>query len=282
MFQNSSFFFRNNVTKGTFGNDVILKSSHSHVNFPSPSLFFSFHPFLFFSFLYFFRLIYDHDLHTAISRKVVGKKYARDNPKGNKGYDQFTVPDTVAFEPTFVTFLEHLQTYVHGLSCHFLKFLWRTVNRLKNHPQYLSGLSPSLFPTTFLEIAVCDIPAILNTYSFRFSERDQNLPPKSLISCSLDDLEAPYTVNRLNHFWPLSNNCWTMVKKYYDLSLTIRSDVLPIPIRERQILDLWKTDIKNSLRPEWSNCQYFCFVFDDMLVKRIKNLHFRVNANSFN
>ena len=36
-------------------------------------------------------------------------------------YDQFTVPDTVAFEPTFVTFLLHLQTYIHGLSCHSLK-----------------------------------------------------------------------------------------------------------------------------------------------------------------
>ena len=45
-------------------------------------------------------------VHTAISRKVVGKKCARDNREGNyMGYDQFTVPDTVAFEPTFVTFL---------------------------------------------------------------------------------------------------------------------------------------------------------------------------------
>ena len=26
-------------------------------------------------------------------------------PKGNMGYDQFPVLDTVAFEPTFVTFL---------------------------------------------------------------------------------------------------------------------------------------------------------------------------------
>ena len=26
-------------------------------------------------------------------------------PKGNMGYDQYTVPDTVAVEPTFVTFL---------------------------------------------------------------------------------------------------------------------------------------------------------------------------------
>ena len=26
-------------------------------------------------------------------------------PKGNMGYDQYTVPDTVAIEPTFVVFL---------------------------------------------------------------------------------------------------------------------------------------------------------------------------------
>ena len=26
-------------------------------------------------------------------------------PKGNMGYDQYTVPDTVAVEPTFVAFL---------------------------------------------------------------------------------------------------------------------------------------------------------------------------------
>ena len=43
--------------------------------------------------------------YTAISRKVVGKNKHATNPKGNMGYDQFTIPDTVALEPTFVTFL---------------------------------------------------------------------------------------------------------------------------------------------------------------------------------
>ena len=43
--------------------------------------------------------------YTAISRKVVGKNVHATIPKGNTGYDQFTVPDTVAFAPTFVTFL---------------------------------------------------------------------------------------------------------------------------------------------------------------------------------
>ena len=44
-------------------------------------------------------------------------------PKGNMGYDQYTVPDTVAVELTVSAFLKHSQTYVHGLSCHSFKFL---------------------------------------------------------------------------------------------------------------------------------------------------------------
>ena len=43
--------------------------------------------------------------YTAISRKVVAKNVHATIPKGNMGYDQYTVPDTVAVEPTFVAFL---------------------------------------------------------------------------------------------------------------------------------------------------------------------------------
>ena len=43
--------------------------------------------------------------YTAISRKVVGKTVHTTSPKGNMGYDQYTVPDTVAVELTFVAFL---------------------------------------------------------------------------------------------------------------------------------------------------------------------------------
>ena len=50
--------------------------------------------------------------HTAISRRVVGKNVHVTIPKGNMGYDQYTVPGTVAVEPTFVDFLYHLQMYV--------------------------------------------------------------------------------------------------------------------------------------------------------------------------
>ena len=34
------------------------------------------------------------------------------------------------------------------------KFLWKTVVN-SNHPQYRSGLSRALYPTTFLKLAVC-------------------------------------------------------------------------------------------------------------------------------
>ena len=42
---------------------------------------------------------------TAISRKVVGKNVHAMIPKGNMGYDQYTVPDTVAVKASFVAFL---------------------------------------------------------------------------------------------------------------------------------------------------------------------------------
>ena len=56
------------------------------------------------------------------------EKVGRENvhvtiPKGNMGYDQYTVPDIVAVEPTFVAFLWRSQTYVHDLSSHSFKFL---------------------------------------------------------------------------------------------------------------------------------------------------------------
>ena len=49
-------------------------------------------------------------------------------PKSYVGYDQYTVPDTVAVKTTFVTLLKQTPTYLHGLSCHSFKFLWRRVN----------------------------------------------------------------------------------------------------------------------------------------------------------
>ena len=73
-------------------------------------------------------------------RNVVGKYVPATIPKGNiqMAHNQYTVPDTAAVEPTLVAFLFHLQTYVHGLS----------ITLKQNHPQYLTGLSRALFPTT--------------------------------------------------------------------------------------------------------------------------------------
>ena len=42
--------------------------------------------------------------YTAISRKVVRKNVHVTILKGNMRYVQYTVPDTVAVEPTFVAF----------------------------------------------------------------------------------------------------------------------------------------------------------------------------------
>ena len=44
-------------------------------------------------------------MYTAISRKVVAKNAHTTIPKGNMGYDQYTVADTAAVKPTFVAFL---------------------------------------------------------------------------------------------------------------------------------------------------------------------------------
>ena len=50
-------------------------------------------------------LLNDNSEFIAILRKVVGKTVHATNPKGNMGYDQYTVPDIVAVENTFVAFL---------------------------------------------------------------------------------------------------------------------------------------------------------------------------------
>ena len=50
-------------------------------------------------------LLNDNSEFTAILRKVVGKTVRATIPKGNIGYDQYTVPHIVAVENTFVAFL---------------------------------------------------------------------------------------------------------------------------------------------------------------------------------
>ena len=71
-------------------------------------------------------------------------------PKGNMGYDQYTVPDTVhlLLLLSFST-RRHMSMASRAILSNFFEKQWT-----KNHPQYLSGLSRALFPTTFLETAV--------------------------------------------------------------------------------------------------------------------------------
>ena len=92
-------------------------------------------------------------MHTAISRKVVGKNVHATIPKGNMGYDQYTVPDDCSCRTYFCCFPLALANtfpwpFVPILSNFFEK------KRTQNHPQCLSGLSRAVFPTTFLETAV--------------------------------------------------------------------------------------------------------------------------------
>ena len=100
-------------------------------------------------------------LYTAISRKVVGKNVHATIPKGNMGYDQYTVSDVCSCRTYFCCFPLALKNtfpwpFVPILSNFFEK------KRTQNHPQCLSGLSRALFPTTSREIAVCSI-ALRNT-----------------------------------------------------------------------------------------------------------------------
>ena len=61
----------------------------------------------------------------------------------------------------------------------------------QNHPQYLSGLSRVLFPTTFLEIVVYQLNDWLNEIT-----REKSTTPKRL-SCSREDARLNY--NNLRH-----------------------------------------------------------------------------------
>ena len=78
--------------------------------------------------------------HTAISRKVVGKIVHSTIPKGNMGYDQYTVPDDCSCRTYICCFPLALANtfpwpFLPILSNFFEK------KRTQNHPQCLSGLS---------------------------------------------------------------------------------------------------------------------------------------------
>ena len=117
--------------------------------------------FLFWSFLHRFVAVRIGLLLTAISRKDAGKNVNATIPKGNMGYDQYTVPDDCSCRTYFGCFPLALK---NTLPWPFLPILsnFFEEQRTQNHPQCLSGLSRALFPTTFVEIALyisCILPA---------------------------------------------------------------------------------------------------------------------------
>ena len=93
------------------------------------------------------------ELYTAISRKVVGKIVHATIPKGNLGYDQYTVPDDCRCRIYFCCFPLALESTLPWPFVPILSNFFEE-RRTQNHPQCLSGLSRALFPTTFPEIAV--------------------------------------------------------------------------------------------------------------------------------
>ena len=91
--------------------------------------------------------------YTAILRKVVGKKVHATVPKGNAGYDQYTVPDDCSCQTYFYYFpLALANTFPWPFVPILSSFVEK--KRTQNHPQCLSRLLCALFPTTFLETAV--------------------------------------------------------------------------------------------------------------------------------
>ena len=89
---------------------------------------------------------------TAISGKVVGKNVHATTQTGSMGYDQYTVPHSVAIEPTVFVFLALANVRQWPL-VPFLKNSLKD-SELKNTHNTFRGLSLALFSTTFLEIAV--------------------------------------------------------------------------------------------------------------------------------
>ena len=88
--------------------------------------------------------------YTAISRKVVGKNVHATIPKGNMGYDQYTVPDDCSCRTCFCCIplaLANIRPwpFVTILSNFFEK------QRTQNNPQCLSGLSRALSRNSCME-----------------------------------------------------------------------------------------------------------------------------------
>ena len=99
------------------------------------------------------------------------KKVHATIPKGNMGYDQYTVPKDCSCRTYFGCFPLAIANITSQTSRAILSNFFEEQCRAQNHPQYLSGLSRALFPTTFLEIAVYPMVSAMTSYSSLTSRR---------------------------------------------------------------------------------------------------------------
>ena len=124
--------------------------------------------------------------HTVISRNVVRKKVHATIPKGNLEYDQYTVSNDCSCRTYFGCFpLAPANTRPCMASrvilSNFFEEQW-----IQKHPQYLLGLPHSLFPTSFLEIAVYKRSPLTVVFSATFLT--------SFTNDSASSLESPKSV----------------------------------------------------------------------------------------
>ena len=89
----------------------------------------------------------------GISRKVIGKNVHTTIPKGNVGYDQYAVPDTVAVESSFCHFLLAFAKISLWPLVPFFQISLKNCELKTTHNTFRDG-RVFLFPTTFLKIAV--------------------------------------------------------------------------------------------------------------------------------
>ena len=69
----------------------------------------------------------------------------------------------------------------------------------KNHPQYLSGLSRALFPTTFLETAVCDRSSTPGVKQVPFVKLRRQ--PSHLAPCWWECFAGETSTTEISHWW---------------------------------------------------------------------------------
>ena len=92
-------------------------------------------------------------LFTAISRKVVGRNVNATIPKGNMGYNQYSVPWHCSCRTYFCCFPLALANIRPWSLLSFFQISLKN-SELKTTHNTFWGLSRALFPTTFLEKAV--------------------------------------------------------------------------------------------------------------------------------